>query len=370
MNPRYSRHAPLPGWSPQAQQRLAGARVALVGAGGLGCAALPWLVGAGVGHITLLDDDVVALHNLHRQPLYHTTDVGQPKASVAAQRMTALNPEVTVAPVLQRIVHENAHALLAGHTLVLDGSDNFGTRYLVNDVCVQLGLPLMQGSVYQMEGQVALWNYPARPLGAAPNLRCLYPQPPTAAESPSCSEGGVLGPVVAVVGGMMAQTALKLLSGVGQYLCGEVFCYDGFTGRSFTLQVSPDPANPLFTGQALAATDYLDETCAAVPQISPQALVLLLAEDPPLLVDVRNSDEREAYNPLGGMLIPLPALLAEPPPLPHDRRVVVYCARGGRSAQAAAHLAQMGMDVLNLAGGVEAWHAARLSTPAPVVHTL
>ena len=237
---RYARQLSLPEVGAAGQRRLAEARVLLVGAGGLGSPAALYLAAAGVGRLTLLDDDRVERSNLHRQVLHRDADVGTPKARSGAATLHALNPDVSVETREARLDAANAAGLLAGHDVVIDGSDNFATRYAANDACVALGIPCVHGSVFRFEGQVSVF-WPARPGSRGPCYRCLYPEPPPPELAPSCAEAGVLGVVPGVVGLLQAAEALKLLLGVGAPLVGRLLHYDALRGGFEEFDVAPDP---------------------------------------------------------------------------------------------------------------------------------
>lgn len=237
---RYSRQVALPEVGEAGQRRLGDSRVLLVGAGGLGSPAALYLAAAGVGHLTLVDDDRVERSNLQRQVLHRDVDTGTLKVRSAATTLLGLNPGVDVSGIDARIDATNAERILAGHDVVIDGSDNFATRYAVNDACVALGIPNVHGSVFRFEGQVTVF-WPARPDGAGPCYRCLYPAPPPAELAPSCAEAGVLGVVPGVIGMLQAGEALKLLLGVGVPLVGRLLQYDALRGRFDEFDVTRDP---------------------------------------------------------------------------------------------------------------------------------
>ncbi|MEM7249296.1 MAG: molybdopterin-synthase adenylyltransferase MoeB [Acidobacteriota bacterium] len=233
---RYARHLTIPEVGEEGQARLLAGRVALVGAGGLGSPAALYLAAAGVGQLTVIDDDRVEASNLQRQVLHDTPGVGRPKTESAADRLTALNPDVTVTPVTQRLVAANVEELLGGHDVVVDGADNFSTRYLVNDACVRLGLPAVHGSVHRFEGQVTVfWA------GKGPCYRCLFPEPPPPGLAPSCAEAGVLGVVPGVVGLLQAVEVVKLLLDAGDALVGRLLTYEALQPAFTELKLRRDP---------------------------------------------------------------------------------------------------------------------------------
>ncbi len=242
---RYHRQMILPGVGPEGQARLKASSVVVVGAGGLGVPVLQYLVAAGVGRVGLVEMDRVELSNLHRQVLYTTQDVGQPKALVAQARLQALNPLVRVEAYPVRLTAENALGILGGYDLIVDASDNFPTRYLVNDAAVLLGKPLVYGAIHQFEGQVAVFHHPLPSGEMGPCYRCLFPKPPPPGSVPPCAEAGVFGVLPAVVGSLMAQEALKVLLGLGQPLAGELLLYHALEGSFRRIKVKRNPHCPV-----------------------------------------------------------------------------------------------------------------------------
>ena len=366
---RYARHLALPDFTPDHQHRLAVARVLVIGAGGLGCPCLLYLAAAGVGCLRIADPDRVTLSNLQRQTLYATADIGRRKVEAARERLMALNPEVHVEARPVAFTAETAFDLLAGCDLVIDGSDNFATRYVANDAAVLAGVPLVFGSVFRYEGQVAVFHARRADGSRSPNYRDLFPEPPPAGTVPDCAEGGVLGVLPGLVGTLQALEALKLLTGLGEPLDGRLWSFDARSFTALTLRIAPDPANPL-TGEVPRQRDLIDYAAfcglpAAVPEIDPVELAAWQAAGTDFdLVDVREAHEYAAAN-LGGRLLPLSELADRWAELDPSRCIVVHCQRGGRSQQAAALLRERGFaDVWNLAGGLESWAAAGLPVTA------
>ena len=352
---RYSRHVLLPQVGELGQRRLANARVLVVGAGGLGSPAITYLAAAGVGTIGVVDDDAVDTSNLQRQVLHGTSDVGRPKVDSAVEAVARVNPLVSVVPHRTRLTAENALDVLQGYHLVLDGADNFATRYLVSDACEVLGLPEVWGSVYRFDAQVSVfWA------GHGPTYRHLFPEPPPPGAVPSCAEGGVLGAMVGAVGSVMATEAVKLVTGAGEPLLGRLLVLDALAMTWRTVRVRPDP-------DAQPVTEVLDMTAACAPAppapvaaVSATDLARSLADpaDDVLLVDVRGPDEAALVSIPGAVLVPLPGILSGEAlgELPRDRRIVLHCKSGGRSAQALEALQRTGFrDVAHLDGGVLAW---------------
>ncbi|MHB1932466.1 MAG: molybdopterin-synthase adenylyltransferase MoeB [Thermoplasmata archaeon] len=360
---RYSRHLLLPEVGLRGQRKLKEARVLLVGAGGLGSPTATYLAAAGVGRIGLVEFDTVDLSNLQRQILYTTEDLGRPKLEVAAERLRALNPEVTVEPHPGPLTSANALDLLKCYDVVVDGTDNFPTRYLVNDAAVLTGIPNVYGSIYRFEGQVTVFGG-----RAGPCYRCLYPEPPPPNLVPSCAEAGVLGVLPGVVGLLQAIETLKLLLGVGEPLIGRLLLFDALALRFRELQVRASPdcdlCGPKATQRGLI--DY-PEFCGVsapgapnaseIPSILPAELVGRLRDhDPPLLLDVREPEEWAIARIEGARLIPLGELAERVDELTGAREIVVYCKMGGRSARAVAQLTELGFrGVRHLDGGIDRW---------------
>ena len=231
---RYSRQLVLPQIGGQGQQRLKAASVCVVGAGGIGCAVIPALAGAGIGRLTIIDGDAVELSNLHRQPLYRSREVGEPKAALAAQFVRRFNPFVELRPVEQRVEPSNAEALLSGHDLILDGTDNFATRLLVSDTAVRLGIPLLSAAAAQFQGQVALWR-------GLPCYRCFVGDAFDAEDCDNCAELGVLGALTGTVGNFAALLAIRMLAGAGEDSAGKLHLFDGLHGEWRTMRLTADP---------------------------------------------------------------------------------------------------------------------------------
>jgi molybdopterin/thiamine biosynthesis adenylyltransferase/rhodanese-related sulfurtransferase len=345
---RYSRHLLLPELGADGQRRLAAARVLLIGVGGLGSPALQYLAAAGVGTIGLVDDDTVEESNLQRQVVHGTADAGRAKVDSGAEAVRRLNPLVSVRRHRERLDAANAVELLSGYDLVVDGSDNFATRYLVNDACVLTGTPWVWGAVLRFEGQVSLF-WPGR----GPQYRDLFPAPPAAGTVPSCSEAGVLGAVCGVVGSIMATEAIKVITGTGGTLLGRVLVLDALTWRIRTLGLRPDPDRPPVTD----LTEHAVADQAPLPSLTAGELAGRLRAAPRgfTLVDVRDDEERATGTIPGAVPVPLARIAtADLPPGP----LVLYCAGGTRSAQGVRVLQERGFpDVSHLEGGIRAWRA-------------
>ncbi|MBK9063015.1 MAG: molybdopterin-synthase adenylyltransferase MoeB [Acidobacteria bacterium] len=357
---RYSRHLLLPEVGKQGQERLSAGRFLIVGAGGLGSPAALYLAAAGVGKIGLADFDAVDVSNLQRQVLYDTADVGRPKVDRARERLAALNPHVDVAVFPERLTRDNARSVFEGFDVVLDGTDNFATRYLTNDACFLLGKPNVYGSIYRFEGQVSVFQR-----GAGPCYRCLYPSPPEPGLVPSCAEGGVLGVLPGVVGALQATEALKLLLGIGRSLAGRLLLYDALALSFREIAVPRDPACPL-CGDNPTITDLVDydALCGAGAPVLPEGAEMAPADvrawqergEPFQLLDVREPAEAALAAIAGAVLVPLGSLPARLHEVDRTRPVVVYCRSGVRSARAVVLLRGAGLSrTYNLAGGILAW---------------
>ncbi|HEY8653216.1 MAG TPA: molybdopterin-synthase adenylyltransferase MoeB [Dermatophilaceae bacterium] len=367
---RYARHVLIPDVGMEGQRRLKNARVLVVGAGGLGSPALMYLAAAGVGTIGVVDDDLVEMSNLQRQVVHGVADVGRPKSASAAETLALLNPLVQVIRHNVRIDSTNALEIIADYDLVLDGTDNFPTRYLLNDACVLLGKPDVWGSIFRFDGQASVWW--AR---HGPCYRCVFPEPPPPGLVPSCAEGGVLGLLCAAIGSIQAAEAVKLIVGIGDPLIGRLMVHDALRQSWDALRVRKDP-DCAVCGTSPTVTklvDYQDfcgipggsvpaATGVSVPLISARELADLLADSVAshgvLLVDVRGRDERAIAGIPGAQAIHLDEFRSGSAvsQIPFERPVVILCRSGSRSEEASRILIEAGHpDVRNLAGGVLAW---------------
>ncbi len=370
---RYSRHLIMPEVTLEGQKRLKAARVLLIGAGGLGSPLSLYLAAAGVGRIGLVDFDVVDLTNIQRQVLYATSDVGRPKLEAAAERLSALNPEIDIVSHDVRLSSENVMEVFSGYDLVADGTDNFPTRYLVNDACVLSGKPNVYASIFRFEGQVSVFD--AR---RGPCYRCLFPEPPPPGLVPSCAEGGVLGVLPGIVGSLQALEVLKLVLDRGDSLIGRLVLFDALAFQFRELTVRKNPACPV-CGDAPTITapiDYeafcgirgeeADVSGEGLPMMSVEEFRRRTSEGERLtLLDVREPHEHEIVRIPEARLIPLGELPARLHELDSTRHYVVHCHRGTRSAQAVALMLQAGFRRIHvLAGGVDAW-AERIDRSLP-----
>ncbi|WP_232820340.1 ThiF family adenylyltransferase [Brachybacterium sp. YJGR34] len=349
-SPRYRRQMRLPQLGELGQRRLAAARVAVIGAGGLGAPVLSYLAAAGVGRITVIDPDTVDVTNLHRQILFADGDVGRSKAVLAAERLRAQNPGIEVRAEVDVLAPATALEQLAGHDLVLDGTDNFPTRYLASDACEILNLPLVWGSILGFSGQLSVFWAAG---GAGVTYRDVHPVPPGPGEVPSCAEAGVLGMLCGVIGSAMAMEAVKVLAGMGDVLHGRLALHDALRGRWDELPIARDPRR-----RPVTAIEDLTLTCGlpgptgpAVQEVEVAALPGLLAEGT-RVIDIREAAELAAGTVRSAQHVPRDVLLAAPGP--DLEGAVLLCAGGVRSAAAQQALAREGITVRSLRGGFAA----------------
>ena len=352
---RYARHLILPQIGEEGQEKLKRASVLIVGAGGLGSPVALYLAAAGVGRIGLVDFDRVDVTNLHRQILYGTSDVGTAKLDAAQSRLGDINPEIRIETHEAMLSSSNAMEILDGYELIVDGTDNFPTRYLVNDACVLLGKPNVYGSIFRFEGQVSVFD--AR---HGPCYRCLYPEPPPPHLVPSCAEGGVLGVLPGVIGTIQATEAIKLITGAGESLLGRLLLFDALqmSFRQLRLRKDPDCA---ICGQHPTVTALIDYEgfCnpATTHEVTPGELTNMREA---LVIDVREPHEWNAGHIEGARHIPLRQLPHNLESIPRDQDVVLYCHMGSRSAMALEMLRDAGFQrARHLKGGYAAWLRAR-----------
>ncbi len=365
---RYTRHILLPEIGVEGQKKLLAAKVLVVGAGGLGCPISLYLAAAGVGTIGLVDFDTVDVSNLQRQILFTTEDVGKPKVEVAAKRLKALNPDVVVNTYVVALKSDNIMDILKNYDMIIDGTDNFPTRYLTNDAASLQGKPNIYGSIFRFDGQLTVFKTPEGPC-----YRCLYPEPPPPGEVPSCAEGGVMGAMVGTIGAMQATEAIKLITGVGTPAIGKLVVYNSLDMQFRNLKLRKDPNCPLcgehptvkelidyemFCGMKVEETQT-KEVAVNKDEIDALALKVKMDEKQDfVLVDVREQNEYDMARIPGSVLVPLSQL----PNRFHEldkykgKEIVVHCKMGGRSAKAITFLKQQGFDnLVNLAGGITGW---------------
>jgi len=360
---RYGRHLTLPEVGLEGQERLKAARVLLVGAGGLGSPAALYLAAAGVGTLGLVEFDSVDASNLQRQILYRESDVGRPKIEAAAERLTEINPHVRLEPHAKRLDASNALDLVSAYDVVVDGTDNFPTRYLVNDACVFAGKPYVYGSIFRFEGQVSVfWAV------SGPCYRCLFPEPPPAGLVPNCAEAGVLGVLPGVIGSLQANETIKLLLGVGQNLLGRLVIFDALKLSFRELSLAKSPSCPICgpSPSVTALVDYaasceVEEAEASMDELPQQMGPVEVKEridrgDGWVLLDVRTPQEVAICALEGAVHIPLQDLPRRIGELDSESTIVAYCHTGVRSARAQGFLRNHGFPrVVNLRGGIEAW---------------
>ena len=360
---RYSRHLIMPEVGMEGQLKLKNAKVLLIGTGGLGAPLGLYLAAAGVGHLGLVDFDVVDFTNLQRQVTFGSDDVGKPKTAAAQARLSNLNPDIQIETFETKLTSENALELFKNFDIIVDGTDNFPTRYLVNDACILLGKPNVYGSIFRFEGQVTVFGMPDGPC-----YRCLYPEPPPPGLVPSCAEGGVLGVLPGIVGSIQAMETIKLILGTGESLKGRLLLFDALAMKFRELKLRKNHSCPM-CGDHPTITKLIDyyEFCGVrgeeapgpdvqVPEITPLDLKSRLDRgDDLFILDVREPHEFQICN-LNGHLIPLGELPRRVHELDSSREIVAHCRSGKRSAEAVDFLHKAGFrKILNLKGGILAW---------------
>ena len=364
---RYARHLLLPEVGLEGQKRLRRSRVLLIGAGGLGSPVSMYLAAAGVGTIGMVDFDVVDATNLQRQILHGTSDLGRLKLDSAADSLREINPHVVVEAIRERLTSQNALEVLEGYDLVVDGTDNFPTRYLVNDACVLMGIPNVYGSIFRFDGQASVF-WGAR----GPCYRCLFAEPPPPGMVPSCAEGGVLGVLPGIIGTIQATEAIKLLLGVGETLLGRLLMLDALRMRFREIRLRKDPECPVcgenptvhelidyeqFCG--ITPEHELEQEMASIPEIDPAELKARLDRGDRLtIIDVREPHEWDIANlePLGARLIPMNEIPERIGEIDSSEEIVLQCRSGARSARVLEYMREHGFERLhNLRGGINAW---------------
>ena len=360
---QYRRHLSLQDFGLESQIKLKNSSVLVIGAGGLGCPVLQYLVAAGVGKIGIVDNDVIESSNLQRQILFDHDDIGSPKAKVAAAKLTRLNPFIKIHPIIERLKKENAEFLFGGYDLIVDGTDNFSSRYLINDACILFEKPLIHGSIHLFEGMVSVFNFQG-----GPTYRCLFPEQPDSSSIPSCAEAGVLGVLPGIIGCMQAMEAIKVITGRGQPLSGKILSYNSLSNgtRIINLQALPQSREikELPDSCEPSCSDSSQKICLnkKIVEISEDELREMMAKKKDLqILDVREDWERiqsridpSLHQPLGTLVnsvpvSPLDCLIPE-------KEVVVYCKAGVRSRMACEALQSIGFNHLfNLSPGMDGW---------------
>ncbi len=362
---RYSRHIILPEVGLEGQKKLKAASVLCVGTGGLGSPLLLYLAAAGIGRIGIVDFDVVDQSNLHRQIIHSESWVGKPKIESAKNRILEINPHCQIDLYETRLSAENALDIFAPYDVVVDGTDNFPTRYLVNDACVLLNKPNVYGSIFRFEGQATVFNYQD-----GPNYRDLYPEPPPPGMVPSCAEGGVLGVLPGIIGTIQANETIKVILGTGKTLSGRLLLYNALDMTFRELKLRPNPVRPvieklidyeMFCGIPQAKAEAEKELAGmAEMTVTELKQVLDSGADNILLLDVRNPNEYEIAKIPGSVLVPLPDIengdgVSQVKEMLNGHRLIVHCKMGGRSAKALGILKQHGIEGTNVKGGITAW---------------
>lgn len=358
---RYNRHIILFDFGLEGQKKLKEAKVLVVGCGGLGSPALLYLAAAGVGTIGIADFDIVDESNLQRQVLFNVNDIGTSKTEAAKQRLQALNPHIKINCYHEQLTSKNALGIIKEYDVIADGTDNFPTRYLINDACVLLGKPNVYASIFKFEGQVSVFNYKNQKNETGPNYRDLYPTPPAPGSVPSCAEGGVLGVLPGIIGSMQALEVIKIITGIGETLNGRFFIFDGLSFEARIINIRKDPANPL-NGKNPTIKELIDyeQFCGMnaiekpIKEITAKELYTMQVQQEDFqLIDVREQDEYEIVN-IGADLIPLASVLTKVEKINRHKKVIVHCKTGARSAKAIRELEQkFGFENLyNLKGGI------------------
>ena len=357
---RYSRHIRIPEFNREGQEKLKAAKVLVVGAGGLGSPLLLYLAAAGVGTIGIVDFDVVEISNLQRQVLFSVDDVGKAKTAAAKAHLLRLNPYINIITYEEPLSSRNAMQIVKNYDVVADGTDNFPTRYLVNDACVFAGIPNVYASIHRFVGQVAVFNY-----NNGPNYRDVFPEPPPPGTVPSCAEGGVLGVLPGIIGSMQANEVIKICTGIGEPLSGRLFTFDALHFTTQLFKINKDPNNPI-TGVQPTITALIDynQFCsgnegtatATIREITVQELKQMQDNAADFqLIDVREPEEYKTAN-LGGTLIPVSKIGEHLNQIARDKKVIIHCKSGARSLQAIRQLQAKGFsNIYQLKGGILAY---------------
>ncbi len=341
---RYNRHIILSEIGEQGQEKLKAANVLVAGCGGLGCPCLQYLVAAGVGHIGIIDFDLVSESNLQRQILFSTQDIGKSKVLVAKKKLNKQNPFVKIKTYAEKINPENALIILKKYDIIIDCTDNFSTRYLLNDACVILKKPLVSGSVFKFDGQATVFNYQD-----GPTYRCLYPEPPLPKDMPNCNDIGILGVVPGMIGAMQANETIKIITGIGDVLKGKLFTFNALTMEFNIFSFQKDEEN-----KNIRKLSEFTQVCSIeVKEISADELKQKIQNKEDFqLIDVREEQEHQANN-IGGELIPLNSLSQNLDKISADKQVIVYCQLGARSRKAVEFLQQKQFtNIYNLKNGL------------------
>lgn len=363
---RYSRHLLLSEIGTEGQEKLKNARVVVIGAGGLGCPVLQYLAAAGVGRIGIVDFDVVDETNLQRQILFDVSDIGKSKAETAKIKLQNQNPLISVTSVNEKLITQNALSLFSEYDIIIDGTDNFSTRYMVNDACVLLGKTLVSGSVFKFQGQVSVFNFKNKNGEIGPTYRCLFPTPPSPDDVPSCSEVGVLGVLPGIIGTLMANESLKIITGIGEILSGKLLIADALSMNFNTIELKRNPASLKLIPKSAEEFQKMDyeffcgtkQNKSSVKEISaPMLFDLINSPEEIQLLDVREPNENPFVEKLNDLKIPLGNLEKRVKEISRNKKVIVFCRSGIRSRKAIELLQnKFGFEnLLNLKGGVMEW---------------
>ena len=360
---RYQRQVILPEFGEKSQQKLCDAKALVIGAGGLGCPALQYLAAAGTGTLGIVDDDVVALNNLHRQVIYSVKDIGSSKAESAARILSQLNPEIKIIPYHTRLTIENALDIISEYDIIIDGTDNFSTRYMINDACVLLDKPLVYGAISQFEGQAAVFNYSTPQIPERINYRDIFPNPPKEDEVLNCAEAGVLGVLPGIIGTVMANETIKLITGMGELLAGQLFTYNALNNQVYTFSLSAGketgsliPKNK----EEFLKTDYVWLCSSSQPELEIDTITfktILANKKITDIIDVREPGEMPEANEFDVIKIPLGKLTDQTDLIQSDT-VILFCQSGKRSLQAARILSGIfgnTKKIYSLKGGIVQW---------------
>ncbi|MCF8463313.1 MAG: HesA/MoeB/ThiF family protein [Flavobacteriales bacterium] len=351
---RYARHIALDEVGESGQQKLLNAKVLVIGAGGLGCPALQYLAAAGVGSIGIVDGDTVNESNLQRQILYSNSDIGRLKVEAAKERLNALNPAISITIYPENLTAQNALAIIQDYDFVMDGTDNFAARYLVNDACVKLNKPFVYGAIHKFEGQLSVFNF-----NDGPTYRCLFPENPQQNQIPNCEEVGVLGVLPGVIGTLQATEIIKLILGIGEPLSGKLKLINLLTNSEQNISFSRNEEQVSKAIQIDLSQSYTDESCASAESILPNELMGWLEQNRSVnILDVREAHETPKLNHPNVISIPLGQIPHRAAKIPTDQRLVVVCQHGIRSQHVIKFLKQHDFpnQLINLEGGMAAFH--------------
>jgi molybdopterin/thiamine biosynthesis adenylyltransferase/rhodanese-related sulfurtransferase len=355
----YQRHFVLPNFGITGQTKLKNAAVLVIGAGGLGCPILQYLAAAGVGHLGIVDFDLISESNLQRQVLYSINDIGKPKVEIAKAKLAALNPHIKITTFQTDLNRTNVNEIFQDFEIIVDGTDNFDTRYLVNDACVLMNKTNIFGSVYQFEGQVAVFNYLQKDDTRSVNYRDLYPNPPEAGLIPNCAEGGVLGVLPGIIGTMQANEVIKVITNMGEPLINKIFIFEITSFQSYTLKIKKNPTVNI-NKLPFPQTPFCVVNTNEIKRISVVEFQQLKMKNEDFqLIDVREQSEYLAQN-IGGLSLPLSNIINKIAEINKDKKVIIHCQSGKRSEQAITILQEKGFEHLwNLEGGIEAFLNAK-----------